>query len=54
MAFLLGAQFEIQPQDVIYVTALPVQKWNALITALLPTVRSVTTIDRAIDDVERR
>ncbi|MBC6408078.1 MAG: polysaccharide biosynthesis/export family protein [Rhodobacteraceae bacterium] len=54
VAFLLGTQFEIQPQDVIYVTTLPVQKWNALITALLPTIRGVSTLDEAFDDVERR
>ena len=40
-ALILGADFTLKPQDVVYVTAAPVSRWNRVVRQLLP---SVTTI----------
>ena len=40
-ALILGADFGLKPQDVVYVTAAPVSRWNRVITQLLPTVSSI-------------
>lgn len=35
---LLGTRFELEPQDVVYITTWPLQRWNDTIRLLLPTV----------------
>ena len=45
VAYLIGTQFVIQPQDVIYVTASPTHQWNSLISDLLPTLTTITAAD---------
>lgn len=53
LAFLLGTRFPLRPQDVVYVTTAPVTKWNALISALLPTLSATTgtlTAARAVNN----
>lgn len=44
-ALLIGTQFVIQPQDVIYVTTAPLYRWNRLISSLLPSLRTVRAVD---------
>lgn len=36
--FVVGAQFLVMPDDVVYVTRSPIQRWNDTITRLLPLV----------------
>ena len=41
VAYLLGAQFTVLPQDVVYVTSAPLYRWNRLISSILPTLTTV-------------
>lgn len=42
---LMGTRFVLQPQDVVYVTRSPLQRWNDTISRLLPTVQAVDRFD---------
>lgn len=44
-AFLTGTRFILHPQDVIYVTTAPLNKWNRLISNLLPSVASLSAVN---------
>lgn len=42
---LLGTRFYLEPQDVVYITRSPLQRWNDTINQILPSVRAVSAID---------
>ena len=47
--WLLGTEFSLIPEDVVYVTRSPLTRWNDTITGLLPTVVAVRNLDDLSD-----
>ncbi len=43
-AFLWGTQFNLQAQDVVYVTAAPATRWNRIISKLIPSLSAFNTL----------
>ena len=43
-AHVMGTQFQLQPNDVVYVTAAPVARWNRVMSNIFPSVSSLLSI----------
>ncbi|WP_018174688.1 MULTISPECIES: polysaccharide export protein [unclassified Thioalkalivibrio] len=52
-ALMLGAEFELEPLDIVYVTTTSLGRWNRVISQLLPTVSAVYQSSRTTRDVRR-
>lgn len=50
-ALVLADQFELQPRDIVYVTAAPIARWNRLISQLLPSASALYLFSRTEDEV---
>ena len=43
-AHVMGTQFQLQPNDVVYVTAAPVARWNRVMSNIFPSVSNLLSI----------
>lgn len=50
-AMVIAEQFELQPNDIVYVTSAPLARWNRVISLLLPSVSAIDKIDDTVDSV---
>lgn len=48
-AYALGNQFQLQAEDVVYVTAAPVTRWNRVVSQLLNSITGVNSINSTFD-----
>ena len=46
-AHVMGTQFQLQPNDVVYVTAAPVARWNRVMSNVFPSVSNLLSITNA-------
>lgn len=47
-AYVLGTQFELQSDDVVYVTAAPASRWNRLLAQIFPSLSSIAVLNNLI------
>lgn len=53
-SYILADQFELQPRDVVFVTAAPVARWNRVISLIMPTVTGLYQISRTDNELSGR
>lgn len=47
-ALLVADQFFLQPRDVVFISTLPITRWNRVVTQILPTVQTIFQTDTVI------